>query len=104
MKANYKRKKIKYTKISSNPSVAYNQGVQENILRGFVGSNNLFLIAYHNVIDDYVKTHKTQCGLIKAIEAEMNRLYQEDFSEDIDRISVALHRVNEVRAKFKMED
>ena len=104
MKANIKKRKKHTVKISSNPAVAYEQGLQESALRGFVGSNHMFLIAYHNVIEDYVKTHKTQCDLIKAIENEMNRLYIEEFAEDIDKITVALHRVNEIRRRFKMED
>lgn len=104
MKANVTKRKNVSPKISNNPAVAYQQGIQENTLRGFIGSNNLFLIAYNNVIDDYVKTHKTQCGLINAIEAEMNRLYSDEFTEDLDRVAVALHRVNEVRRKFKMEE
>lgn len=104
MKANINKPKTAKLNISSNPAIAYQQGLNENTMRGFIGSNNLFLIAYHNVIDDYVKTHKTQCALINAIEAEMNRLYSDEFTEDLDKIAVALRRVNEVRRKFKMED
>lgn len=94
-------------KISRNPQIAYAQGIKEGEKRsnegGFAASNGLFLLAYYNVIDEYVKTAKTQAGLINAIETEIARLFDEEFMSDVDKVEVACAKLNEIRKHFKME-
>ena len=81
----------------------YNNGLKESNIAGFEASNFIMLLAFYNVIDDWVKTFRTQAGLAKAIEAEMVRLFREDFSNDIDNIARAISKLNEIRKKYGME-
>ena len=80
----------------------YNKGLRESNIQGFMASNIMMVLAYYNVIDDHVKTDKTQKNLIVALEAELNRLFNEEF-QDIDHIAVAIERVNFVRKHYGME-
>jgi len=89
-----------------NPAQAYKMGyeagMRENNIQGYMAATTMMVLAYYNVIDDHIKTHKTQSALIKAFEAELNRLFAEEF-KDIDHIGVAIAKVNEVRKYFGME-
>lgn len=90
-----------------NPAVAYamgyEAGVKESNVQGFVAANMMQILAYYNVIDDHIKTEKTQANLVKAMETELSRLFIEEFSKDIDNIALAIDKVNRIRAKYKME-
>lgn len=81
----------------------YNNGLKESNIRGFEASNFLMLLAYYNVIDDHIKTFKTQANLAKAIEEEIIRLFRDEFTNDIDNIALAISKLNEIRKKYGME-
>lgn len=83
--------------------MGYEVGIKESGNNGFVASNMLTLLAYYNVIDDFVKTEKTQAGLARAMEEELVRLFREEFADDFDNIARAIAHLNEIRAKYKME-
>ena len=83
--------------------MGYEAGIKESGNNGFVASNMLTLLAYYNVIDDFVKVEKKQAGLARAMEEELGRLFIEEFAEDYDNIAVAISKLNEIRAKYKME-
>lgn len=81
----------------------YNDGLKQSNIRGFEASNLMMLRAYYNVIDDHIKTFKTQAALARAIEAEMIRIFAEEFASDIDNIARAISKLNEIRRKYGME-
>ena len=83
--------------------MGYEAGIKESGNNGFVASNMLTLLAYYNVIDDFVKTEKTQAGLARAMEEELVRLFREEFADDYDNIARAIAHLNEIRAKYKMD-
>ena len=83
--------------------MGYEDGIKESGRNGFVASNMLTLLAYYNVIDDFIKTEKTQAGLARAMEEELGRLFIEEFANDYDNIAIAISKLNEIRAKYKME-
>ena len=89
-----------------NPAQAYKMGyeagLKESNIQGYMAATTMMVLSYYNVIDEHVKTHRTQCSLVKAFEAEMNRLFLEEF-KDIDHIAVAIERVNFVRKHYGME-
>lgn len=91
----------------TNPAIAYKMGyetgLKESGTQGFMASNIMELLAYYNVIDNFVKTEKTQIALAHAIENEMNRLFAVEFHNDIDNIARAIEAVNTIRRKYKME-
>jgi hypothetical protein len=90
----------------TNPAIAYKMGyeagLKESGTQGFMASNIMQLLAYYNVIDDFIKTEKTQVALAQAIEVEMNRLFVDEFTGDIDNIARAIEGVNTIRSKYKM--
>lgn len=83
--------------------MGYEAGLKESGVQGFQAANMMQLLAYYNVIDDHIKTEKTQANLAKAMETEMARLFAEEFTEDIDNIALAISKVNVIRSKYKME-
>ena len=89
------------------PAVAYmmgyEMGLKESGRNGYIASNMMTLLAYYNVIDNWVKTEKTQAGLMRDMETELARLFTEEFTNDIDNIALAISKVNDIRAKYKME-
>lgn len=87
-----------------NPVQAYLKGRRETNEDGFLASNLLFLLSYYNVIDNHVKTKKTQIALINAIEKEMDRLFEEEFERDIDKVGIAVSNIPKIRKYFNMED
>lgn len=92
-------------KINGNPAIAYQQGFKdglaEQIEYSYIANEIIDEIAYYNVIDDFVKTQKTQSGLIQAWFKEKKRV-KDEFTKDEDQIGVAISKINGIRKNFKM--
>lgn len=73
----------------------YDNGLND----GITASNGLFLLALYNVCDEYVPEDK-QAPLARAIEAEMNRIFTEEFNSDI--ALMASYHIEDVRQKWEM--
>ncbi|MBR5305961.1 MAG: hypothetical protein IKU47_03470 [Oscillospiraceae bacterium] len=90
-------------KISRNPTIAYQQGfqagLQEHIDYAYIADEIISEISYYNVIDDFIKTKKTQKGLLLALIEEKMRVKKE-FAKDEDLIAVVIRDINKVRAEF----
>lgn len=82
--------------------MGYEAGLKESGMQGFYAANCMFILAYYNVIDDHIKTERTQANLAQAIEDELTRLFKDEFTEDIDNIALAISKVNQIRAKYRM--
>ena len=115
-------------KISRNPVIAYQQGYNEgynqSCLDGFVASNKLLLLAMYNVIDDYISvtdddgeiddesTLKLQGEFAQSVEDEMQRLFSDEFNEEVDNlivqntdnIKIALNSVKKIRKIWGMKE
>lgn len=91
-------------KHSRNPAIAYHQGFKaglaENIEYAYYADEIINELAYYNVIEEYVKTPKTQVALFKALVAERRRV-KDEFILDEDNIAIAIRDVNKVREKYK---
>ena len=95
-------------KISRNPAQAYLQGKEDGrkdgVNSGFIAFSYLCLLAMNNVNTE-VKwlSNKRFKEFFILTEKELNRLFTEDFRNDVDNVTVAMHYVNNLREKLGLE-
>ena len=86
-----------------NPVLAYQQGfkdgLKENIEYAYIAEEIINEIAFYNIIDNHVKTKKTQLALFKDLVAERDRV-KKTFEKDEDEILIALRDINKIREQF----
>lgn len=68
-----------------------------------ITSMAIILLGYYNTADDYVQEDK-QAEFFKKMEEEVNRIIQEELSQDYMVMSeVAAYKIMEIRQKYGME-
>ena len=82
---------------------AVNNLLTEYYQKGMITSMAIILLGYYNTADDYVAEDK-QAEFFKKMEEEVNRIIQEELSQDYMVMSeVAAYKIMEIRQKYGME-
>lgn len=80
-----------------------NNLLTEYYQKGMITSMAIILLGYYNTADDYVAEDK-QAEFFKKMEEEVNRIIQEELSQDYMVMSeVAAYKIMEIRQKYGME-
>ena len=91
-------------KHSRNPEIAFQQGYKaglaEQIDYAYLADEIINEAAYYNIIDNHIKTKKTQMGLFKDL-IEARKKLKLELAEDEDKIAILVRDINKVRAEFK---
>ena len=82
---------------------AVNNLLTEYYQKGMITAMAIILLGYYNTADDYVAEDK-QAEFFKKMEEEVNRIIQEELSQDYMVMSeVAAYKIMEIRQKYGME-
>lgn len=77
---------------------AHTKGVND----GFTTATALVLLAIYNRIDEYIGEDK-QGQFARDIEAEMNRLFKDEFNWNADISDLVIGHIEEIRKKWGMD-
>lgn len=78
---------------------AHKKGVKD----GFTTATALTLLAIFNTADDYI-TEDRQAQFARDIEAEMNRLFMDEFKGNADISDLVIGHIAEIRKKWGMDE
>lgn len=85
----------------------YEHGVYESdvnaIAKGIEIGKNIGFIALYNVIDQTIKTEKTQNKTLQNMDKEMFRILAEELSKDYSNVEILMGRINEVNTKVGID-
>ena len=89
--------------LQTKKNAAVNNLLTEYYQKGMITSMAIILLGYYNTADDYVAEDK-QAEFFKKMEEEVNRIIQEELSQDYMVMSeVAAYKIMEIRQKYGME-